>query len=59
MIGSKFEVFDQIIDQNPYGRYNSPLGGEYEVDGDSLGLPAGQDPDQALHTKVLRNHIGR
>jgi hypothetical protein len=59
MIGWKFEVFNQIIDQNPYGRYNSPLGGEYEMDGDFLGVLVGQDPDKALHPHLIFNHVSR
>jgi hypothetical protein len=59
IIGSKFEMLGQVVDQYSNAGHNPTIGCEYEMDADFFAVPIGQDSDEALCADLILNHFGR
>ena len=53
------KVVGEIVDEDPDRWSQSSAGREYEIKGDFLGAPTGEDPNQASFSHRSRDDFGR
>jgi hypothetical protein len=59
LILRKFEMLGQVVDQDSHGGHNSAIGGEHEMDRDFVGVPVGQNANQAFCADIIVSHFSR